>query len=211
MALRIFDTTRSTAHQFQRVYAAADSLRPPLDAADRQVATYVLIELVTSWQNFLRQYCLASTAGGWLSDGSRVTGPTTARSIGDALDLVVPLFKPSATKSATGWTHRDEPNWLDPRTTSSALMLLDLSNAAGFASALSAGSGIHDRVATCRNFVAHRNRGTAIKVRRLAREFGIVDEADPEELPFLRSPGRPQNLVSDWLEELIAIVELVPQ
>ena len=135
----------------------------------------------------------------------------TFRTVEGALDDAIRFFKkPGVTMPANGWVARDEPNWRDPNIVSRAMTSRSLSVTAGFLSAMSLGTGSYQRLFTYRNYVAHRNRDTALKVRRLAHDAGISATADPHELPYFRLPGRPQYLLGDWLDELEAIARTVP-
>jgi hypothetical protein len=211
MARRLTDVTRRSRFLLHRHQTQARGLRPPFSHDDALVASLLLIEVANTWQSFMRRYFLTSAVGGLLAFGGAVSGSGMSRSGSEALDRAVLFNRPNAVKSARGWDYRDEPNWMDPTIVSRTLHHLNLSNASGFTSAMSAGSGSYDRLYSCRNFVAHRNRGTALKVRQLARNEGVRHNLDPLELPHLPGRARPQSLVCDWLDELIAIVELVPQ
>lgn len=211
VAVRLSDVTRRTWWLLSDLQDAARSLRPPLSELERQRAVVVLLEISNTWTSFMRRYYLVSAIGGHLQSGARVSGTGVKPTFADALDAAVLLFRPDAVRRPSGWRHRDEPNWLDPVVVSRSLVHLGLSNQAGFTSAMGAGSGSHEPLYTCRNFVAHRNRETAVKVRQLVRGAGILSVADPIELPHLPAVGRPQSLVADWVDELITIVELVPQ
>jgi hypothetical protein len=210
MTLRLSDVTRRSWVLLSSLQQVSQALHPPLIASDRIVATHLLIEVANTWHVFMRRYYLASAVGGYLVSGARVSGGV-AGSIEGALDSAVLFFRPHLSKSGAEWGHREEPDWLDPVVVSRALANLSLSNSPGFSAAMSAGSGVHERVLTCRNFVGHRNRRTALKVRGIARGAGILSNADPVELPHLPAPGRPQSLLADWIDELMAIIELVPQ
>ena len=86
-----------------------------------------------------------------------------------------------------------------------------MSNAQGFLTALGAGTGANENLLTFRNFVAHRGRATALKVRKLVRSAGLMSAADPIELPFYRAPKRPISIFTTWIVELRSIVELLPK
>lgn len=211
MPHQLYSVTRRARYLFNQFLDVSQSLRPPLSDIEEQRSTRLLLETANTWQTLMRKYYLVSATGGYLSSGARVNGPGVMHSINDALDAAVFLFQPRALKPPSGWTHRQEPNWLDPNIVARALANLSLSNYLGFTRALAASTGSYQPIYTCRNFVAHRNRETALKVRSLVRKYGVAPRADPSELPHLPAVGRPQSLISDWIDELIVVVEELPQ
>jgi len=207
----VTDVTRRSWLLLGDHHREARGLKPPFSRPDLVRASWTLLEVANTWHVFMRRYFVVSATGGRLASGGTVTGPTIYGSGSDAIDAAVLFVGGAKAKPSAGWRHRDEPNWMDPTIVSRALGHLSLSNALGFSGAMSAGSGTYEKLYTCRNFVAHRSRGTALKVRRVARSEGVHRNADPAELPYFPAVGRPQSLICDWVDELRTIIELVPQ
>jgi hypothetical protein len=196
--------------KFAQFEFAAGQVVRPLGRADVDRVRYITLEAANTWASFLRTYYLASATGAWLGDGSRVTGHGRTMRVDRALTSAVHTIDPSLSARTGPWTHRDEPNWLDPGIVLKLLIAHGLSNAAGFRNALGAGTGAHQRLLTFRNFVAHRGRRSALAVRDMTRKLGVRANSDPIELPFYRAPRRPVPLFTEWLVELRAIIQLSP-
>lgn len=189
---------------------SADRLAPPFGRAEHDCVRYLAIEAANTWAVFLRTYYLASATGAWMKDGSRVSGAGRTARVEAALTDAVHFVNPKLATRSGPWAHSEEPNWLDPAIVGRLLAAHELSNATGFNLALGAGTRANERLLTFRNFVAHRDRRTALKVRDLARHSGIRASGDPMELPFHRLPKRPVSAFTDWIAELRAIIELCP-
>lgn len=182
----------------------------PFGRAEMDLVRYMTIEAANTWGLFLRTYFLASATGAWLADGSRIVGAGRSMRVERALTSAVQTIDPGARGRRGPWSHRDEPNWLDPGIILRLLQSHGLSNATGFQNALAAGTGANERLLTFRNFVAHRGRRSALAVRRMTRSLGVLVAADPIELPFHNAPKRPVSLFTEWVIELRSIVQLSP-
>ncbi len=172
---------------------------------------YVAIEAANAWSALLRTYYLASATGAWLENGNRVTGPNTSGSVAEVLTRAVHHQRPSLTTKSGPWKPWQEPNWVDPNTVNTLLHVEQLSNAQGFLAAMGPAKGSNERLQTFRNFVAHRGRKSALKVRDLARQAGLLVSGDPLELLFHRAPKRPVSVFTEWIIELRSVVELLPR
>jgi hypothetical protein len=201
---------RWAVQRFDEFEHLADQLRTPFSRADANTVRYLAIEAVNTWALFMRSYYLASATGAWLADGTRVTGPGVQGDQGRALTASVLAVNRGLRRRGGPWRQRNEPNWMDPAIINRLMTANGLSNARGFTNALGIGTGANFRLITFRNFVAHRGRESAVKVRRMIRQVGIRSSSDPLELPFHRIPGRPVTAITDWLIELHSIVESVP-
>ena len=197
--------------RFVEFEGVADSLVPPFDVNNRHVVRYITLEASNTWASLLRTYYLASATGARLENGDRVTGPSISRDIAKALTRSVHVISPALHARQGPWAHHQEPNWLDPIIVHRLMQAEQLSNAQGFFTALGAGTGANQHLLTFRNFVAHRGRVTALKVRNRVRSSGLMCAADPIELPFYRAPKRPISIFTTWIVEMRSIVELLPK
>lgn len=174
--------------------------------ADRNLA-YVMIESLNAWAIFAREYYLSCAMFRARTIGGSHSGPpaplATER---DALIEAVRYLKPQAlsrARSSAVVDRRDEPTWHESRT------LLILGSSLGFvnfqriADGFSYDTTFFRDAPPSRNFFAHRNAGTAVSVARLASAPPYYSsETRPHR--FLKSliPGRPQSVISDWLDDL---------
>lgn len=196
--------------RFTELHQVVRPMVLPLTRDERLSAAHVAIEAGTSWAHLMRSYYLASATRCWMAHGLPVTGSSACRRCDDALGSAIVHFKPHLAGGSPPWSYRDEPNWIDPSTVAALLDHFNFSNASDFRSALSAGQGLHERLFRYRNFVAHRNRRTALNVRKLAAESNVGSSLDPLEIPFQRRIGGSQPLICDWIDDMWAIAALLP-
>ena len=196
--------------RFEEFELTAGALKPPFDPAGHDQARYLAIEAPNTWEVFLRTYFLASATGAWLADGTRITGHGRTMRVEHAVTTAVHAIDPSLKGHTGPWTQSQEPNWLDPGIVLRLLNSHGLSNATGFSNALAAGTRANEALLTYRNFVAHRGRGSALKVRTMMKKVGVGATGDPIELPFYRARNRPVTVFSDWVIELRSIIQLSP-
>jgi hypothetical protein len=80
---------------------------------------------------------------------------------------------------------------------------LALSNGNSVVTALSYPTSFFDDLSTVRNFYAHRSKGTAVKVRSIARKHIATRSIDhPSDLVNLVILGKTQTLVEEWLGDM---------
>lgn len=173
------------------------------------LVAFVSLETQTCWATFLRSYYLGSCVGGYTRSGGRVSGHLEA-SVEDALVHAVTEFSRNPASRATVVNHRTEPNWTNPATVAKLLEGKGMSNYPGFRRALGLSAGRHEEFSTYRNFVAHRNRDTALKVHSLAARRGIHGYGDPLEVGFHVARRPSKVLFLDWIDRFIAVSSEVP-
>ena len=172
--------------------------------------SFSLIDIHNAMATFMRSYCLSSLAGAYMTDGSRVQASLAIRGHRSALTFAMRTERPKKTGNGP-WKRREEPAWHDPRVIVRVLNGAGCSNAGGVNAALSIGSKAIAHLTTTRNFLAHRNEGTAWKLRRLGSFYGLSLPSDPLGVVFGIGHGRPQRVVDDWLDDLHTIVSLFPR
>ena len=219
MPKRLSHIRRRSLARYLLLEELTQSLALPLAEDRRYLASWIAVEAANGWATFLRRYYLASATGALLTSGSSASA-TPFRTETDAVTYAIQQLRPRVAARGTGppWTHRDEPDWLDPGNVSDLLNRLGCLNAAGFMGAVSLGSAVHQDLLTYRNFVGHRNAETAGKVRRLVAAnrlrntiSPIANVNDPLELPLQLVPQRPYSLLYLWLTDLRTMVSLVPE
>jgi hypothetical protein len=180
------------------------SIADPL--ADRNLA-YVMIESLNGWGIFAREYYLSCTLYRARTIDGLASGPPTAiPTERDALIEAVRLLKPQALSkvlAGSAISGRDEPTWHESRTLLVLGSSLGFANFSSIAAAFSYSTTFFRDAPPSRNFFAHRNAASAEKVRRLASGPPYLS-AEVRPHRFLKSlvPGRPQSVISDWLDDL---------
>ena len=172
--------------------------------------SFPLVDLHNAIATFLRCYCLSSLSGAYTANGRRVKATPPIHGHRSALTFAIRTERPRTTGTGP-WKHRDEPTWHDPNVIVRVLNSAHSSNASEVSSALSIGSEAIDHLTTTRNFLAHRNESTALKLRRLAPYYGIRAPEDPLAVLFAFRRGRPQRVVEDWMDDIFTIFSLFPR
>ncbi len=172
--------------------------------------SFPMIDTHNAIATFMRAYCLSSLSGAYHADGRPVLRAKPIQGHRSALGFVMKTERPKS--STVGpWRQRDEPPWHDPRVIIRVLHSATCSNAGGVGAALSIGSSALEHLTVTRNFLAHRNESTALSLRRLGSHYGVGTPNDPLAVVFAVSPGRPQRIVEDWLDDLFTIFSLFPR
>lgn len=157
---------------------------------------------------FLRSYYLSSATGATTAAGTRVTTTVPLRSHRDAMTFAVHRTK--RLKGTGPWSGRDEPTWHDSAIVIRLLRVSGCSNWPGVAAAWSVGTNALPHLTTARNYFAHRSESTAIKLRRLSREYSVAPSSEPSTILVQRAPGRPQSILEDWFDDMAAVFGLMP-
>lgn len=185
-------------------------LHPPLSGDERRVVALAALGAASSWAVFLRSYYLSAMTGGVCAGGHHVGNGVGVVDLGEAITFAVHATKPSKVGLAGPWSHRDEPDWTDPGIVARLLAQASATIAPEVGAAVSIGSSARQDLATFRNYVAHQNRDTALKVRALGVQYRVSSGLAPIEIPLQAARHRPQSLLADWLDDLWAIVSFMP-
>jgi hypothetical protein len=175
------------------------------------VVAYAAIEAHNLWASFARAFYLSCVLRATRETGIPIT--ITAPGLlttSDAIQYAVRLLKPRLT-TGPPFTRRDEPVWHDPNTLLKLLSSLGASNLLEVQAALSYPTKVFRLLPTVRNFFAHRNEETAQKSSGVARSLGLSGKLKPGEVLCSVLPGRPQNVLADWLDDLRAVMTLLCQ
>jgi hypothetical protein len=140
--------------------------------------------------------------------GHRVICSNHFRMFEDALIFAIRRLR-SRNYSGGRPLRRDEPAWHDPRTLLTLATDIGVSNVNEVQAAFSLGATYFSNLPTVRNFYAHRNDETFRKVRDKAILLGLGRNLRPCEFVCMILPSRPQNLISDWLDEIRLTIELL--
>ena len=189
---------QAALHRAMRLRTLAFPLAPPVNNhMDRDIA-YLTIETSNLWASFSRSFFLSCMFSGKHDAGGRVRCGPTFGSVKDVISFAVTTIKPRGT----------EPNWSDPGILLLLLKVVGASNFAIVKSAFSYSTTVFRDLPSMRNFFAHRDEGTAKKTVRVARSVGVSVHLRPSEILCSRSPSRPQNVITDWIDDLRNIITL---
>jgi hypothetical protein len=192
-----------------RLRLLVDQCRPPLNTEEDRIVAYATIEALNLWDSFVRAYYLSCVVTRALTDsGVRITTNVALPTVDDAIDFAVKQIYP-ATNRQPPWSRRDEPRWYVPGHIIKIMTSAQASNRAHIIAAFGYQTAVFANLPTARNFFAHRNADTAEKVSAIAGHYTLSARLRPSDLLCSRLPGRPQALLSDWLDDLREVIVLL--
>lgn len=185
---------------------AYEALTAQDEKTGQRLLAYVVIESQNTWSLFIRAFYLSCALSALRHDGSKVTcNAYGARHVSSAIDAAMNYLKPKTQTRRM----RDEPTWHDKKTVIKLAIHLNFSNATDISSALSYPTDALEHLTITRNYYAHRNQETGAKIVNVARSYGLVGINHPDHLLKSVAPGRPQEILFDWFDDLRIIVNLL--
>ena len=190
---------RPAQRRFQKLRGVVSGIgRRGLSSENERELAYAVVEAWNTWREFARAYMLSSTVGLRLLDGSM------------GMPRAVPASDHEAgrrecmrsIKASTRFRQRNEPDWTRPFIILQLAQALDLSNTPAIAAALSLNTRVFDDLPCVRNFFAHRSRRTFEAAVELANHYSITSPDTPSAFVLSISPGRPQSVIEDWMDDL---------
>jgi hypothetical protein len=185
-----------------------NSLTPTSSVFNDEQIAFVVIEAMNLWASFARAYYLSWFLRPMTMTGHRVICSSHFRMFEDAIIFAIRRLR-WRNYSRVSPARRDKPAWHDPRTLLTLPTEIGVSNLNEVQAAFSLGATYPSNLPTVRNFYAHRNDETFRKVRDKAVLLGLGRNLRPCEFVCMALPSRPQNLISDWLDEIRLTVELL--
>lgn len=184
---------------------------------DKEVA-FLAIEGLNVWSSFSRSFYLSCVFRATRTSGAKVMLGKHAqiKSHTQAIDFAVRTMKGAkyAQTRKPPWTWRDEPTWYDPRVIYALSIQLALSNLSKIQAALGLQTAVFAELPIFRNFFAHRNEHTASRVRGLISSsysgHGFTTRTHATTFLCARLPGRPQNILADYLDDLRNVIGIMP-
>jgi hypothetical protein len=182
---------------------------PASSEADRLIA-WAIIEALNLWAGFLRAYYLsvaihAKTASGKRIDLLSATLPDVPSAIRFAVQRKNPGFKKRLI------SRRDEPTWHDAGDFLKLLQSVGASNISQIQAGLAYRTTFFIFLPTIRNFYAHRCEDTFKKAGNVGIKLGLSAKPDlhATEIMCSKLPRRPQNIATDWLDDIGNVIDLL--
>lgn len=182
----------------------------PLSRAGDRIMASVTIEAANIWSATGRCFYVSSCLRAKRTNGLRVSMLAQAVDSVTAINFAMATLKAS-TPGGPPWRRRDEPAWHETATLLKLMRALGASNLSAVSTALSIKTRVFNDLPVFRNFFAHRNDDTVSRVGRIARGYRISPNLRPSEILATAVPGRPQRLLSDWLDDLSYAITLLCQ
>jgi hypothetical protein len=169
-----------------------------------------MIEALNVWAGFLRAYYLSTTIHARTVSGAKITlSSAHLTSLQSALIFAIKLKDPKFKKTFA--TRRDEPTWHNPNDFLKLLRKVGASNISRIQAGLAYRTTFFDFLPTIRNFYAHRCDETSRKAGNVGVKLGLsaTPNLHATEIMCSRLPRRPQNIATDWLDDIGNVIDLL--
>lgn len=173
---------------------------------DREVS-FAAVELLNTWARFSRTMYFSVCKGVRDANGTRVATSTPLPSFETAQRHAAQYFKKHQLPPGK-LTHRDEPNWHDPKTLQRLLHNIGASNASTIDAALSLQTRVFQDLPSVRNFYGHRGEDTARKATNVGRQYRVGASLHPTDLCLAFAPGRAQSILRDWVFDARTVMRI---
>lgn len=207
---RLEKLRRVARTRIARLRSVVSVLRLPTAPESDRAMAWVTIEALNLWAGFLRAYYLSAATHARTTSGTRITLSRASFSdIQAALRFAVQVFDPGFRRSTI--SRRDEPAWHDTGNFLRLLRTVGVSNISQVQAALAYRTTFTSHLATIRNFYAHRCDETSRKAGKVGIRLGLATTPNlhATEIMCSRLPSRPQNVATDWLDEINNTIELL--
>jgi hypothetical protein len=201
---------RTARKRIAKVRPVVSTLSLPLSIeADRAVA-WAVIEALNLWSGFLRAYYLSATIHAKTTSGKRIVLASAAfPDIRAALRFAAQVKNPKFSKTLV--SRRDEPTWHNTGDFLRLLQRIGASNLPRVQAALAYSTTFFNHLPTIRNFYAHRCDDTFRKAGNVGIRLGLATKPSlhATEIMCTRLPKRPQNIATDWLDDIGNVIDLL--
>src|ERR1700678_277634 len=206
---RLEKLDRAAKKRFAKLRSRVSHLRVPINLEEDIQLAWTVIEARNLWAEFLRAYYLS----GAISTQTRSSVLVYFQSAkfvnrGTALAFAIQTVKdPKFNQKHV--TRYHEPPWHSVQKFLKVQTKVGASNLNQIQSALSGAStfdGLFDKL---RNFYAHRCDSTFGEAAEVGVRLGLSSEPELRASRILcsRLPKRPQNIITDWLDDMVNVVD----
>lgn len=186
------------------------SARSPADHEVDRCVAYATIEVLNAWSSFTRAFFISSALRARTATGVRVM--ITAPGIATAQDALAVAMRKLRNKKAIGPVSRhQEPSWHPASNIITLISEIGASNLGAVTAALSYPTQAFRCLPIARNFFAHRNGDTAAQCRGLCASLSVPPVWRPSDVLLQRDYTRPNNLLTEWISDVVTVAELMVQ
>jgi hypothetical protein len=208
---RLWDLNIAAQKRIARLRSRVSHLNLPSTADKDIIVAWTVIESTNLWGSFLRAYYLSGAIRTRTMSGGKVTFTSAVfADVQSALMFAVRKMKNKNFKKTT-ISRIDEPSWNNSRSVYSLLSGVGISNITQVNGALSYSTRFFQFLPTIRNFYAHRCDETFRRAALVGVRLGLA--ATPRmratEMLSSRLPTRPQNLITDWLDDMANVIDML--
>ena len=210
LSSRLGSLREKATRRLLRFRVLADSCTLPVTNEKDRLVAYLTIEALNLWETFVRFFYLSCAVMHPRTESGNLVqvGGVNIPSVIDALEFSIRTLRPSLGKRPP-WNRQDEPMWREPSTLVKLAHAAGVSNERQIIAAFGYSTAVFHHLPTVRNFYAHRNDSTAKKTEGVARYYQLSPKLRPSELLCSKPIGRPQTLLSDWLDDLRNVITLM--
>lgn len=207
---RLENLNRAADKRILKLKQRVSGLSVAIGLDDDARLAWAVIEARNLWAGFLRAYYLSGAirtrtrSGNWV----RLTSATFPN-LNYALLFAIKAKNP-AFKKAT-FTRYDEPPWHNIGDFVAIQQKAGASNLGQVYAAIAAGSTFAQPLTTLRNFYAHRSNDTFLAAAQVGVKLGLATKPELRACKILcsRLPKRPQTVLTDWLDDMANVFDLL--
>jgi hypothetical protein len=202
---------RSATKRLKKLRANASALHFPVNPNEDLTVAWTTIESANLWSGFLRAYYLSGAIRTKTISGAIVKFQSAKfADIASAMRFAIQNLKNRSFSKPT-ISRRDEPTWHDHAAFLKLQKAVSPTNLRQVYAAFSIRMTFPSFLPTVRNFYAHRCDETFRKATGVAVKLGMATKPKlrPTTIVCSRLPKRPQNLLTDWLDEMKDVIDLL--
>lgn len=207
---RLDKLNRVARRRIARLRTVVSPMGLPATPEQDRAMSWAMIEADNLWAGFLRAYYLSTTGHAVTLSGHKIVLSTRSfPNFQAALRYAVLQKDPKFRRPFI--TRRDEPAWHDTRNLHKLLRNLGASNLAVIQKGLAYKTNFYDLLHTIRNFYAHRCDDTSRKASNVGIKLGLSAMANlhATEIMCSKLSKRPQNVATDWLDDIGNVIDLL--
>lgn len=196
--------------RLNKLRSRVSTLSLPIGPNEDIFVAWVTVETLNLWGGFLRAYYLSGAIS------SRTVSGNPVKFSGMKFSTTEAALK-FAVKNARGGklpakiSRRDEPTWHDMNVFLNLEKAVGASNLSQVYAAFGIATLFPQCLSTVRNFYAHRCDETARKAARVGVRLGLSTKPELRTTKILCSklPKRPQNVLTDWIDDMTNIIDVL--
>lgn len=208
---RLHAATQERLKKLSNLYHSAVSTS---DGERKIIFSYIAIELDNLNISTLREFTISTIRRAKTVGGMKIS---VNLSLGDEEEIaaymlsIVNLVKYKNLKNPSKIKRNQEQAVRDPKQIEKILVACAASNLPSLQNALALNSNMFRDLKFLRNFYAHRNRDTLLKLQANVANMGVISIHRPDEIFQYVPPGNSFSLAENWLTEAQLFYELLMQ
>jgi hypothetical protein len=193
-----------------RLRSRVSGLSFPIVPNDDISVAWVTVEALNLWGGFLRAYYLSGAISCRTASGKPVKFVVFKFPNMEAA-LKFAAHSAKGGKVPAKLSRRDEPAWHDAKVFLKLEKSVGASNLAQIYAAFGIATPFTECLSIVRNFYAHRCDETARKAARVGVKLGLSTKPElrPTKILCSKLPKRPQNVLTDWIDDMSNIIDVL--